>query len=121
MPYDSLAELPENVREALPAEAQRVWLSAYNSADEEEEGARAAIAWAAVRNAGWEKENDQWVKKEKVKKSLPDVLMAFHAAAMEMLPEWMAEKINERTERFLMENKQLTPGDVHVPGHSKLI
>jgi len=65
MPYESIAELPETVRDALPAEAQRVWLRAYNSAAEEheEEGARAAIAWSAVQDAGWEQENDQWVKK----------------------------------------------------------
>jgi cation transport regulator ChaB len=119
MPYDSINELPEQVRNALPAEAQRVWMAAYNAATEEDEGARAAIAWSAVQNAGWEKENDQWVKKQKVQKASGEALWAFHAVTMQVLPKEVTDKLHELTGAMLLHGPevlqgQLTPGDVHV-------
>jgi len=67
MPYSRNADLPEAVRNALPADAQAIWRNAFNSVEErtKDEGRAAAGAWAAVKRAGWEKnEEGEWVKKE---------------------------------------------------------
>jgi len=74
MPYDSIADLPESVRDALPKEAQKTYREAYNSAWEEysdpkdrkggasrEETAH-KVAWSAVKKS-YEKKGDRWVKK----------------------------------------------------------
>lgn len=52
MPYKSLRELPEGVRNNLPRHAQEIYQAAYNNAweeyDHEEERAH-RVAWAAVK------------------------------------------------------------------------
>ncbi len=65
MPYKSNSELPEGVKNSLPAEAQTVWRNAFNSAagQGKSESEAAQIAWGAVKN-GWKKdEQGNWVKK----------------------------------------------------------
>lgn len=66
MPYDGNSELPKPVRNVLPAKAQSIWRNAFNSAEEEGYGESrcAQIAWGAVKNAGYEKNEDtgKWVK-----------------------------------------------------------
>ena len=61
MPYKSVSELPESVRDNLPKHAQEIYQAAYNSAweqyDEPEERRGGAdreetahkVAWAAVK------------------------------------------------------------------------
>ena len=74
MPYDSIDELPESVRDSLPREAQTTYRKAFNSAWEQysdpqdrqgsasrEETAH-KVAWSAVKQ-GYEKKGDRWVKK----------------------------------------------------------
>jgi cation transport regulator len=77
MPYDSVRELPDSVRDNLPKDAQVIYKEAYNSAWERyedpdkrrgdasrEETAR-RVAWAAVKNE-YEKDEQsgEWVRKE---------------------------------------------------------
>ena len=62
MPYKSLSDLPESVRDNLPRHAQEIYKEAYNSAwdeykDPEERRGNASreetahkVAWAAVKN-----------------------------------------------------------------------
>lgn len=66
MPYDKNDDLPEPVRKVLPAAAQDIYRGAHNGALREYKGdeQRAAqVAWAAVKKAGWHK-NDagEWVQ-----------------------------------------------------------
>lgn len=63
MPYDSNNKLPDTVK-VLPAEAQTIWRNAFNSADKsgKDEQQSSQIAWGAVKNAGWKKQGDNWVK-----------------------------------------------------------
>ena len=66
MPYPSNEDLPDGVKNALPSAAQSIWRNAFNSAFEknkDEEGANKQ-AWGAVKNAGWKKQGDKWVKFE---------------------------------------------------------
>jgi cation transport regulator len=57
MPYDTVAELPEQVRHALPKHAQEIWRAAYEAAWEahselaraDREATCARIAWGAVK------------------------------------------------------------------------
>lgn len=62
MPYDSLSDLPDNVRSNLPEHAQEIYRAAYNSAweqykdpndrhgDSSREETAHRIAWSAVKN-----------------------------------------------------------------------
>lgn len=64
MPYASNADLPGSVREALPPRAQTIWREAFDRAyeDDPDDSRSAAIAWAAVRRAGYGKgPGGQWL------------------------------------------------------------
>jgi cation transport regulator ChaB len=64
MPYVKKEDLPEAVRNALPEHAQTIYQAAYNAAWEhygkqaQAEARCAAIAWAAVKRAGYAKGED---------------------------------------------------------------
>lgn len=67
MPYPTAASMPEAVRK-LPAHAGSLWRSAYNAAYDEsegDEGKAAATAWAAVKKAGYRKNEGtgKWERK----------------------------------------------------------
>lgn len=76
MPYNSKAELPENVKNVLPAHAQEIYVEAYNSAweqydqpeerrgDSSREETAHRVAWAAVKNK-YEKDEGTGKWKEK--------------------------------------------------------
>jgi len=65
MPYSRNNDLPANIRRDLPREAQSVWRRAFNDAHSRynDDSFAARVAWTAVRNAGWRKEGDSWVRK----------------------------------------------------------
>lgn len=75
MPYRSINELAESVRNVLPAHAQEIYKEAFNSAydqydkpserrgDEDREETAHKVAWSAVKKAGYEKgDDDKWHK-----------------------------------------------------------
>lgn len=68
MPYTSIDQLPDPVRNNLPAHAQKIFVEAFNSAYAEREGddevACFKIAWGAVKKT-YEKKQGKWVRKEK--------------------------------------------------------
>lgn len=69
MPYASNAELPEAVKDTLPAAAQSVFRNVVNSQEERGETTEAAFAsaWGALKNQGWQKgEDGAWHKVSKV-------------------------------------------------------
>jgi cation transport regulator len=74
MPYDTLEDLPDNVRNVLPKHAQEIYQAAFNNAWDEyknpadrkggasrEETAH-KVAWTAVKQQ-YEKNGDEWRKK----------------------------------------------------------
>ena len=65
MPYSSNTELPSGVKGALPESAQSTWRKIFNSAYAQynDDSKAAATAWAALKNQGWHKEGDTWIKK----------------------------------------------------------
>jgi cation transport regulator len=76
MPYKKLKELPDSVRDHLPAHAQEIYRAAYNNAwdeykdpeersgDESREETAHKVAWAAVKNAYEKNDDGKWVKKK---------------------------------------------------------
>jgi len=77
MPYDSVGDLPDRVKNNLPKAAQKIYMEAYNSAHDEYKNPKkrrahasleetaAKVAWAAVKKK-FEKSGDDWhEKKEK--------------------------------------------------------
>ncbi len=76
MPYTSKSDLPENVRNVLPAHAQEIYMEAFNSAwdqydrpeerrdDNSREETAHRVAWAAVKNK-YEKDEETGRWKEK--------------------------------------------------------
>ena len=67
MPYNSIKDLPENTNN-LPPKAKKIWLAAFNSdySKNKNEESAIKIAWSAVGNAGYKKENDQWIKADEL-------------------------------------------------------
>lgn len=74
MPYDRNVDLPKQVRDSLPDDAQAIYRKAFNSAweqyeDEEDRRGDASreetahrVAWAAVKQS-YTKEGERWVEK----------------------------------------------------------
>jgi cation transport regulator len=78
MPYGSRTELPDAVKDNLPAHAQDIFKEAFNSAydeykdpaerrdDASREEVAFRVAWAAVKKGGYEKDEQsgRWIHKE---------------------------------------------------------
>ena len=76
MPYRSTSDLPDNVRNVLPAHAQEIYMEAFNSAwdqydrpeerrgDSSREETAHRVAWPAVKNK-YEKDEQTGRWKEK--------------------------------------------------------
>ena len=74
MPYDTLEDLPDNVRNVLPKHAQEIYQAAFNNAwdeyknpadrkgDASREETAHKVAWTAVKQQ-YEKNGDEWCKK----------------------------------------------------------
>lgn len=77
MPYNSTNDLPEPVRNVLPAHAQDIYKEAFNSAydeyknpnerrdDASREEVAHRVAWSAVKQSYEKGEDDSWHKKQK--------------------------------------------------------
>lgn len=67
MPYATTAELPADVRGALPEAAQALWMRVANSAlgAGEDDASAARIAWTGLRNAGWRAGPHGWAQAAK--------------------------------------------------------
>jgi cation transport regulator len=75
MPYETITDLPEQVRDNLPKHAQEIYKEAYNSAwddyadpserrgDASREETAHRVAWSAVKEK-YEKQNGRWVQKD---------------------------------------------------------
>ncbi len=71
MPYRSIQELPDSVRDNLPRHAQEIYQAAFNSAydeydlkGEEREQRAHQVAWSAVKNSYHKNDSGDWVKDE---------------------------------------------------------
>lgn len=68
MPYKSITDLPDSVREHLPKHAQEIYMQAYNNAwkqyakRKDQEAVAHKVAWSAVKKQ-YKKQGDKWVKK----------------------------------------------------------
>ncbi len=75
MPYARNADLPEPVRNALPTAAQSIYRAAFNAAlttYNGDESKAAAVAWSAVKKAGYSKSaSGQWTLSEKGVGTMP--------------------------------------------------
>ncbi|HBB33740.1 MAG TPA: cation transporter [Cyanobacteria bacterium UBA8803] len=65
MPYQTLEQLPDNVKEYLPKHAQEIFRAAFNNALEEygEEETAFRVAWSAVKRDYAKGEDGNWHKK----------------------------------------------------------
>ena len=76
MPYDSVTDLPDSVRDNLPKHAQEIYKEAYNSAwdeyedpedrrgDASREEAAHRVAWGAVKQTYEKGDDGEWREKE---------------------------------------------------------
>ena len=74
MPYETLTDLPDSVRDNLPKHAQEIYQAAFNSAweqydqpeerrdDASREETAHKVAWSAVKQE-YEKRDGRWVAK----------------------------------------------------------
>lgn len=75
MPYDTLSELPDSVKNSLPKHGQEIYKEAYNNAWDEyadpkdrkgnasQEETAHRVAWSAVKKK-YEKKGEKWVEKD---------------------------------------------------------
>ncbi|KMM38840.1 ChaB family protein [Guptibacillus hwajinpoensis] len=65
MPYNSRNDLPDQVKDNLPAHAQDIFKEAFNSASEQYDQEKTAfkVAWSAVEQKYEKNDNGNWVKK----------------------------------------------------------
>ena len=65
MPYDKRSDLPDSVKDNLPAHAQDIYKEAFNSAwdqyDQDEERSH-RVAWGAVKESYHKNKDGKWVK-----------------------------------------------------------
>jgi cation transport regulator len=76
MPYSSVNDLPDNVRNPLPAHAQEIFVEAFNNAYDEyknpedrkqggdREDVARRVAWSAVKNKYEKGDDGKWHAKE---------------------------------------------------------
>ena len=76
MPYDTISQLPDSVRDNLPEDAQRIYKEAYNSAwdqysdpedrrgDSSREETAHQVAWSAVKQKYEKGDDGNWHEKE---------------------------------------------------------
>lgn len=65
MPYEKKSDLPDSVRDNLPARAQDIYKEAFNSAWEQydhEESRAHRVAWGAVEKKYHKNESGKWVE-----------------------------------------------------------
>ena len=58
--YSKLEDLPDPVRKSLPTDAAKIWMAVFNATikDNKNDAISAATAWAAVKRAGWRKNEE---------------------------------------------------------------
>jgi cation transport regulator len=66
VPYKTITQLPDGVKNNLPKHAQEIYKEAFNSAEEQygEESRAHATAWSAVEQKYEKNENGNWVQKK---------------------------------------------------------
>ncbi len=74
MPYEKVGDLPEGVRNHLPAHAQEIYMKAFNNAWEQyrdpkkrrlggtQEEAAHRVAWSAVEKEYMKDDSGKWVR-----------------------------------------------------------
>jgi cation transport regulator len=65
MPYQSRTDLPESVRDNLPAHAQDIYKEAFNSAWDQyghDESRAHRVAWGAVERKYHKNQSGKWVE-----------------------------------------------------------
>ena len=65
MPYRSKRELPDSVKDNLPAHAEDIYKEAFNSAWDEyghDEERAHRVAWGAVKKSYHKNDDGKWVK-----------------------------------------------------------
>jgi cation transport regulator len=65
-PYKTVDDLPSNVTNVLPKEAQRLWMRVFNESFPKGEDYARKVAWTVVKRI-YKKSGDKWVQKKKVK------------------------------------------------------
>jgi cation transport regulator len=67
MPYDKRSDLPDSVKDNLPAHAQGIYKEAFNSAWDEyghDEARAHRVAWGAVKNSYHKNDDGKWVSND---------------------------------------------------------
>jgi len=65
MPYKTKQDLPESVRDSLPAHAEAIYKEAFNSAWDEyghDEERAHRVAWGAVKKKYRKNEDGKWIE-----------------------------------------------------------
>lgn len=64
--YKTVDDLPENIKNSLPASAQKIWMKIFNDSFGKGEDYARKVAWTVIKKL-YKKVNDKWVLKKKIK------------------------------------------------------
>jgi len=122
MPYESNADLPEGVRNALPEKAQSIFRNAFNSVMKGGASEESAMkqAWGAVKNAGWTKDKDGNWHKGNSQLDLFAKTFEFDAEIFST-GKWNGDKYSEQDLQDLVDNFNALADTVKPPvklGHA---
>ena len=124
MPYKYPDNIPEGIKD-LPVEAQKTWVTIYNSAHEEYkskpegEALANATAWAGLRRAGWGQKEGKWVKISVQKKE--NLTMETQVEKKTIEKEWAINFVKVEQEQRLVTGIVIEPevedtyGDIISP------
>lgn len=75
-PYKTINDLPDNVKNVLPSDAQSIWMRVFNESYPKGEDYARKVAWSVIKRL-YKKDGDKWVPKKRIKGSsnIDEILM----------------------------------------------
>jgi len=121
MPYSKTSELPKGVKDALPAQAQTIFMKAFNSAEKDnDEEAAFKIAWAAVKKS-YKKVDDKWVKEVDEEEEQDLAEFYYGATSFEQLEaQRKAEEKYYKMQDLSYAYKQMLDNIMEISGNDKI-
>ncbi|PSO51496.1 MAG: cation transport regulator ChaB [Cyanobacteria bacterium QH_8_48_120] len=72
MSYNQIEDLPNEVKEKLPHEAQKIFFAAFNSASSDGLSKESAsqVAWNSIENSHYEGDDGKWYRRDQAGKGV---------------------------------------------------
>lgn len=106
-PYKTTQDLPDNIKNVLPSEAQSLWMRVFNQSYPKGEDYARKVAWSVVKKIYKKDKDGNWVKKSKTKGSEGDWIDLENASVDEIFNDILKLKELELKEYQIKVAKQM--------------